>query len=141
MSSYVKNDLSKFFSIGQLETTVVIFDFNPSNGSLNDARELSFPSLTFTSMELHASGAISDNKLLCSTKTATSEYYIVSIINTDTWTVSSYQSQPNIINFLLGFSELFSQDQIVLSISKQTSGYFTIRTAYDKLNMTELFTS
>ena len=141
MSSYLKNDLSKFFAIGQLETTVVIFDFDPSNGNLNDAREISFSSLTYTSMQLHAGGAISDNKLLCSTKTATSEYYIVSIINTDTWTVSSYQSQPNIINFLIGFSELFSQDQIVLGIRKQTSGYFTIRTAYDKLNMTELFTS
>ena len=140
MSSYVKNDLSKFFSIGQLETTVVIFDFNPSNGSLNDARELSFPSLTFTSMQLHASGAISDNKLLVSTKTSSSEYYIVSIINTDAWTVSSYQAQPNVILLFVGFSKLFSTDQIVLTF-RQTSIYFAIRTAYDKLNMTELFTS
>ena len=141
MSSYLKNDLSKFFAIGQLETTVVIFDFDPSNGSLNDARELSFPSFTFTSMTIQAGGAISDNKLLFSTKTSTSVYYIVSIINTDTWTVLSYQAQPNIINSLMGFSNLFSTDQIVLCIKKQTSGYFTLRTAYDKLNMTELFTS
>ena len=137
----MKNDLSKFFAIGQLETTVVIFDFDPSNGNLNDARELSFPSLTFTSMELHAGGAISDNKLLFSTLTSSSEYFIVGIINTDTWTVSSYQAQPNIINFLLDFSQLFSTDQIVLCIRAKTSGHFTIRTAYDKLNMTELFTS
>ena len=136
----MKNDLSKFFAIGQLVTTVVIFDFDPSNGSLNDARELSFPSLTFTSMQFHASGAISDNKLLVSTKTSSSEYYIVSIINTDAWTVSSYQAQPNVILFFVGFSKLFSTDQIVLTL-RQASIYFAIRTAYDKLNMTELFTS
>ena len=92
-------------------------------------------------MQLHISGAISDNKLLFSADTNTSEYYIVGIINTDTWIVSSYQERSIIIEQLLGFSELFSQDQIVLSIYKQTSEFFTIRSAYDKLNMTELFTS
>ena len=137
----MKNDHSKFFAIGQLVTTVVIFDFDPSNGSLNDARELSFPSLTFTSLVMNPSGAISDNKLFFSTKTSTSEYYIVGVINTDTWTVLSYQAQPNIINSLIGFSKLFSTDQIVLCIRAKTSGHFTIRTAYDKLNMTELFIS
>ena len=141
MSSYLKNDLSKFFAIGQLETTVVIFDFDPSNGSLNDARELSFPSLTFTAMQFYSQDAISDNKLLFSAETNTSDYYIVSIINTDTWTVSSYQTRFNIIYRVAGFTELFSTDQIVLCIMTRTPGYFTLRTAYDKLNMTELFTS
>ena len=136
----MKNDLSKFFAIGQLATTLVIFDFDPSNGNLNDARELSFSSLTFTSMLYLIGGAISDNKLLVSTKTSSSEYYIVSIINTDAWTVSSYQAQPNVILFFVGFSKLFSTDQIVLTL-RQASIYFAIRTAYDKLNMTELFTS
>ena len=141
MSSYLKNDLSKFFSIGQLETTVVIFDFDPSDGSLNEARELSFPSLTFSDMQLHISGAISDNKLLFSADTNTSEYYIVGIINTDTWIVSSYQERSIIIEQLLGFSELFSTDQIVLNMRNATFKFVTIRVAYDKLDMTELFTS
>ena len=137
----MKNDLSKFFAIGQLATTLVIFDFDPSNGNLNDARELSFSSLTFTSMQYYIGGAISDNKLLFSTLTSSSEYFIVGIINTDTWTVSSYQAQPNTVFSIFSFSEIFSTDQIVLSFEKTIPGYLTLRTAYDKLDMTELFIS
>ena len=140
MFSYLKNDLSKFFAIGELTTTLFIFDLDPSNGNMNDVRELSFPSLTFTSLQMDAGGAISDNILVCSILTSSTEYHIINIINTDTWTVSSYNAPSGSIT-LLGFSLLFSTDQIVLSYEGPSSEYFTIRIAYDKLNLTELYTS
>ena len=140
MDSYVKDDLSKFFAIGQLGTTFVVFDFDPSNGNLNDARELSFPSLTSTRLEFSSSGAISDNMLvLCGRDNRNTT--VVNFLNTDTWTVSSFNAEEDVIFHILGYSQLFSTDQIVLLIRESQRKNYVIKTAYDRLNLTELFTS
>ena len=136
----MKDDLSKYFAIVQLETTLFIVDLDGSNGNLNDVREISFPSLTFTSLETHAGGAISDSMLICSTQTDSSKYHIISLINTDTWTLTSYNAPSGNMTFF-GFSKLFDTDQIILILSLGSNQPFSLKTAYNKLNYTELYTS
>ena len=84
MVSYLENDLSKYFAVGQLAATSFVFDIDPSNGNLNDARELSFPSLALATVQLQAGGAISDNILVCSMLSTSPLYHVINIINTDT---------------------------------------------------------
>ena len=136
----MKIDSSKYFAIVQLETTIFVADFDPANGNLNEAREIAFPSLTFTSQELNAGGAASDNMLVCSTLTSSSQYHIITFINTDSWTLTSFKASGGSIT-LLGFSEFFNTDQIVLAYDKDSSEFFSIQASYDKLNYTELYTS
>ena len=136
--TYLKDDLSKFFAIEQLRTTLFMVDMNPSNGTLNTVREISFPSLNFTSVVFRGGGSISDNVMVCSVRTSDSQYHILHIINTDTWTLTSYQGLIN-EQEILGFSQIFDTDQVVLTYLGANSDYFTLKTAYDKLDLTELY--
>ena len=138
-ASYLKDNLSKFFAIVQYSTTILVIDLDASNGNLNEAREISFPSLTFTSYQLHVSGGISDNMLFCSTLTSSTQYQIVTFINTDSWTLTSYNTPSSNVT-LFGFSKLYDTDKIALGLIKDSSQGFSLRAAYDKLNYTELYT-
>ena len=112
-----------------------MFVFYPSNGSLIEAKQLGYDS-SFTNPKIDANGRISDNKIVHSIKVASTSRCFVTFINIDTWELKSFYAEGSIR--LKGLSSLFNTDQIFMAFI-YSPNYFTIKTAYDKLNYTELF--
>ena len=139
MRSNLNNDASKYFVLIHRQISGLILNLDPSSGNLNEAKDISFPTLSHTSVQIQAGGLISNNQLMFSFKGISPSTFIVNFINTDTWEAISFNTEIGTTLAIYNFSPLFNTDQIVLACSKG-SDYYTLQTAYDKLHMTESYT-
>ena len=139
MRSNLNNDASKYFVLIQREISGLILNLDPSNGNLNEAKDISFPTSSHAGIQIHASGLISNNQLIYTFVGFSPPIPIVAFINTDTWEAISFSMEAGTYVITYNFSPLFNTDQIVLAYSRSPD-YFTLQIAYDKLHMTELYT-
>ena len=137
--SNLNNDSSKYFVLIQREISGLILNLDPSSGNLNEAKDISFPTLSHTSVQIQAGGLISNNQLMFSILGVAPTTFIVNFVNTDTWEAISFNTEIGTSLTIYNFSPLFNTDQIVLAYSR-ISDFHTLQTAYDKLHMTELYT-
>ena len=114
--------------------TSVIFVLNSSSGSLMEAKHIAYPA-TLSGKYNSYCGKLSDNKMLVSFTSPNPIHYI-DILNTDNWEQLSYTSTK--VLALYKVSAIFNSDQITLSFG--TTNYFRLQVAYNKLNLTEVFT-
>ena len=136
--SHLNDNSTKYVAIMRLLTTMLTIVLDPSDGSLIDARQIDY-SQTLTGGSVSACGGISDNMILVSFLGISSEnFHFVDFINIDTWSTNSYVSSTQLS--MLGFSSLFNTDQILLLYqNNDPSEYFSIKTAYDRLDLVESF--
>ena len=130
--------LTKFTAIKQLVESTFMVVLNATNGDMLTAKEFQYPSLTLTSFQIFASGKISDDKTIISARTDDS--HLLTVVNTATWVANTFYAAGSSIN-LYSFVPLFNTDQIILIYYITNSHSFTLQTAYDKLDKTEMFTT
>ena len=109
-----------------------------ANGNMIAAKEFNYPLLSFSSLLIFASGKISDNKAIIASRD--DRFHVLTIVNTATWVANTFYAADSGIN-LYSFVPLFNTDQIVLLYYITDSHRFTLQTAYDKLDKTEMFTT
>ena len=132
--TYLNDDFSKYFAIFQQSMTSVIFVFNSSSGGLMEAKHIAYPA-TLAGTTNSYCGKLSNNRMLVSFTSSDPIHYI-DILNTDDWEQLSYTSTK--VSALYKVSTLSNSDQIILSYG--TTNYFSLKVAYNKLNLTEVFT-
>ena len=137
--SNLNNDSSKYFVLIHRELSGLVLSLDPSNGNLNEAKDISFPTSSYTSLQILAGGLISNNLLIYTIAGTAPTTSIVAFINTDTWEAISFSADEGVYANTYNFSPLFNTDQIILAGSR-SSDFYTLQTAYDKLHMTELYT-
>ena len=133
--SFLNDDFSKYFAIFQQTTSSVVLAINSTNGSLMEAKRITYPEASISNTSTSYCGKLSDNKLLVSFL-STNDYHYIDILNTDNWDQLSYNTTGNRI--LYKASPIFNTDQVALFYGGATN--FRLQTAYNKLNYTEIFT-
>ena len=118
--------------------SVFLIVLNATNGDKIIAKEFQYPSLTASNYQIQASGKISDTKVVISSKD--NNFHLLTIVDVVTWVAYTFYAAGSSI-FTQGFTPLFSTDQIILVYQGANSEQYTLQTAYDKLNLTEMYTT
>ena len=136
--SYLNSAATQYTAIQRISESVLINVLDVSNGNMLTAKEFQYPLVAFNNCRLYATGKINDHKAIISIKDDT--FSLITIVNTDEWTAKTFYS-PGIGAKLYSYKPLVSMDQIMLLYTTENSGSFTLQTAYDKLDKTEMFTT
>ena len=121
-----------------MSDSVFLIVLNATNGNKIIAKEFQYPNLTSSFYIMIASGKISDTKVVIGSRDT--RFHLLTIVDVVTWVANTFYAADSVI-VILGFVPLFSTDQIILLYEGANSEYYTLRTAYDKLNLTEMFTT
>ena len=131
--------LTEHTAIYQLEESVFLIVLNATNGDKIISKEFQYPSLTFTSgFQIYASGKISDTKVVIGSHD--NSFHLLTFVDVVTWVANTFYVAHSGIT-TQSFVPLFSTDQIILMYQGVNSEYYTLQTAYDKLNLTEMYTT
>ena len=139
--NYVNDDSSKYISLTRGTHDVNIIVLHPSNGSHIATKIIDNPTSNQIS-QMHGNGRYSNNILLIHITeiVGTTFYNYLTFVNTDDWNVTTYTS--GLLRRLYNFAPMFSTDQVILLINNIfSSRQYTIQAAYDKLHMTEFYTT
>ena len=135
--NYLNDDSTKYFSLNRGDVTFNIIVLHPSNGNHITTKIVtpSAPSFSF----FHANGRFSNNLMLIHIgyQSPTRGENLI-LVNTDDWSVTTYVSSS--LRLLHNYLPIFDTDQIMLLFNDFSLGaYFTLQTAYDKLDKTEFY--
>ena len=112
----------------------VVIVLNSSSGSLIEARHIAYPATLADSTNSYCA-KLSNSRILVSFTSSDPIHYI-DILDTDTWEQSSYTSTK--ISSFYKVSPLYDSD--LISLSYGATNYFKLKVAYDRLNLTEVYT-
>ena len=132
--TYLNDDLSKYFAIFQQSMSSVVIVLNSSSGSLIEARHIAYPATLADSTNSYCA-KLSNSRILVSFTSSDPIHYI-DILDTDTWEQSSYTSTK--ISSLYKVSPLYDSD--LISLSYGATNYFKLKVAYNRLDLTEVYT-
>ena len=130
--------MTEYTVIHQLYDSAFLIVLNATNGNKIIAKEFQYPSLTVSNYQIHASGKVSDAKVVIGSFGV--NFHLLTIVDVVTWVANTFYAANSGIT-IQSFVPLFSTDQIILMYQGANSEYYTLQTAYDKLNMTEMFTT
>ena len=122
-----------------MSDSVFLIVLNATNGNKIIAKEFQYPNLTAgASFQIQASGKISDTKVVIGSHD--NSFHLLTFVDVVTWVASTFYAANSGIT-IQSFVPLFSTDQIILMYQGVNSEQYTLQTAYDKLNLTEMFTT
>ena len=133
--NYLNDDSTKYFSLNRGNVTFNIIVLDPSNGS-HITTKIVTPQLS-NFFDPYANGRFSNNLMLIYVPQTSPSGDNVILVNTEDWSVTTYVSST--FRFLFNYSPIFDTDQIMLLLSDDSLGGFTLQTAYDKLDKTEFY--
>ena len=122
-----------------MSDSVFLIVLNATNGNKIIAKEFQYPNLTAgASFQIQASGKISDTKVFLGIRD--NNFHLLTFVDVVTWVANTFYAAHSGIT-TQSFVPLFSTDQIILMYQGANSEHYTLQTAYDKLNLTEMFTT
>ena len=134
--NYLNDDSTKYFSLNRGNVTFNIIVLDPSNGSHITTKIVTSP-ITYIAFP-RANGRFSNNLMLIHVpQISPSDGDNLILVNTEDWSVTTYVSST--FRQLYNYSPIFDTDQIMLLLWDIEFGFFTLQTAYDKLDKTEFY--
>ena len=131
--------MAEYTVIHQLYDSVFLTVLNVTNGNKIIAKEFQYQNLTAgASFQIQASGKISDTKVVIGIRDNSA--HILTFVDVVTWNANTFYAAGSGI-FIQSFVPLFSTDQIILMYQGVNSEHYTLQAAYDKLNLTEMYTT
>ena len=132
----MNDDSTKYFSLIPGLFTHNIIVLHPSNGSHITTKIVTSP-ITYIAFP-RANGRFSNNLMLIHVpqQTPTRGDNLI-FVNTEDWSVTTYVSSS--LRTVYNYSPIFDTDQIMLLLFDLNLGFFTLQTAYDKLDKTEFY--